>query len=103
RTLFDLFVIKVLYVGRHSVDAGIIDYLGAMLEQSMLTSSIFPPDEQGRPRRLYFSDLLDPEKRPLGVANIFEAYRWYADGALFLSGIFPSSLRARAKGASAMR
>jgi hypothetical protein len=103
RTLFDLFVIKVLYVGRHSVDAGIIDYLGALLEQCLFTSALFPPGEDGRPRRLYFSDLLDPEKRPLGVPNVFEAYRWYADGALFLSGIFPSSLRARSKSASALR
>jgi hypothetical protein len=103
RTLFDLFVIKVLYVGRHSVDAGIIDYLGALLEQCLLTNAVFPPGEDGRPRRLYFSDLLDPEKRPLGVPNVFEAYRWYADGALFLSGVFPSSIRARSKSPSALR
>ena len=103
RALFDLFVIKVLYVGRHSVDAGIIDYLGALLEQCLLTSALFPPDGEGRPRRLYYSDLLDPEKRPRDIANIFEAYRWYADGALFLSGVFPSSVRPRSKGASALR
>jgi len=103
RTLFDLFVIKVLYVGRHSVDAGVIDYLGALLEQCLLTSELFPADEDGRPRRLYFSDLLDPDRRPLGVANVFDAYRKYADGALFISGIFPSSLQPRSKGASHLR
>jgi len=103
RTLFDLFVIKVLYVGRHSVDAGVIDYLGALLEQCLLTSELFPADDDGRPRRLYFSDLLDPDKQPLNVANVFEAYRKYADGALFISGIFPSSLRWRPKGASHLR
>ncbi len=103
RTFFDLFVIKVLYVGRHSVDAGVIEYLGALLEQCLLTSALFPSDEDGRPRRMYYSDLLDPEKRPQDIANIFEAYRQYADGALFLSGIFPSSLQPRAKGASTLR
>ena len=103
RTFFDLFVIKVLYVGRHSVDAGVIDYLGALLEQCLLTSALFPSGDDGTPRRLYYSDLLDPEKRPQDVANIFEAYRQYADGALFLSGIFPSILRPPAKGASALR
>ena len=103
RTLFDLFVIKVLYVGRHSVDAGIIDYLGALLEQCLLTSELFPADDDGRPRRLYFSDLLDPEKRPLDVVNVFEAYRKYADGALFLSGIFPTSLQQKARGGSHLR
>ena len=93
RTLFDLFVIKVLYVGRHSVDAGVIEYLGAMLETCLLTRELFPPDDEGRPRRLYFSDMLEPEKRPHDIANVFEAYRRYADSALFLSGIFPTSLQ----------
>jgi hypothetical protein len=103
RTLFDLFVIKVLYVGRHSVDAGVIDYLGALLETCLLTSELFPSDADGRPRKLYFSDMLDPEKRPQDVPNVFDAYRKYADGALFLSGIFPSSLAQRSKGAGALR
>jgi hypothetical protein len=103
RTLFDLFVIKVLYVGRHSVDAGVIEYLGALLETCLLTSELFPPDTDGRPRRLYFSDMLDSEKRPRDVENIFEAYRKYADGALFLSGVFAPSLRPQAKGAMRLR
>src|SRR3990172_10913015 len=79
RTLFDLFVIKVLYVGRHSVDARVIEYLGALLETCLLTDAVFPPDGEGRPRRLYFSDMLDPQKRPQDIANVFEAYRRYAD------------------------
>lgn len=103
RTLFDLFVIKVLYVGRHSVDARVIEYLGALLETCLLTDAVFPPDGDGRARRLYFSDMLDPEKRPQDIANVFEAYRRYADGALFLSGIFPSSVRPRPGGATRLR
>lgn len=103
RTLFDIFVIKVLYVGRHSVDAGVIDYLGALLETCLLTSELFPSDADGRPRKLYFSDMLDPEKRPQDVPNVFDAYRKYADGALFLSGIFPSSLARRSRGAGTLR
>ncbi len=103
RTLFDLFVIKVLYVGRHSVDAGVIDYLGALLETCLLTSELFPADDDGRPRRLYFSDMLDPEKRPRDVPNVFDAYRQYADGALFLSGIFPTSLQPPVRTATHLR
>lgn len=103
RTLFDLFVIKVLYVGRHSVDAGVIDYLGALLETCLLATEVFPPGADGRPRRMYFSDMLDEEKHPPGVASVFEAYRKYADGALFLSGVFPSSLRPRPSGATPLR
>jgi hypothetical protein len=93
RTLFDLFVIKVLYVGRHSRDAAVIEYIGAMLEAYIDVRKLFPPDDQGRPRRLYFSDMLDPQKQPRDEPDIYEGYRRYADSALFLAGVFPSSLQ----------
>ena len=97
RTLFDLFVIKVLYVGRHSRDAAVIDYIGAMLEAYIDVRRLFPPDEHGRPRRLYFSDMLDPQKHPRDEPDVYEAYRRYADSALFLSGIFHPTLRTRVR------
>jgi hypothetical protein len=99
RALFDLFVIKVLYVGRHSCHAGVIDYLGALLDSQLDARRLFPPDERGRPRRLYFSDMLSGESLPPGCDNVFEAYRQYADGALFLAGVFPESLRPRRRAA----
>lgn len=95
RALFDLFVIKVLYVGRNSSDAGIVDYLGALLDTYVRASQLFPPDEDGTPRKLYFSDLLNKDKQPAGTENVFETYRAYADNALFMSGVFPASLRQR--------
>lgn len=90
RTLFDLFVIKVLYVGRHSRSAGVVDYLGDLLERYIDTSQLFPPDDDGHPRRMYFSDMLAPDVLPQGCANLFEAYRKYADSALVLTGVFPA-------------
>ncbi len=97
RALFDLFVIKVLYVGRQSRDAAIIDYIGSLLEAYIDARKLFPDDEHGSPRRLYYSDMLDPEKHPRDEPDVYEAYRRYADSALFLSGVFPSSLTPRSR------
>jgi hypothetical protein len=103
RALFDLFVIKVLYVGRQSRDAAIIEYIAAMLEAYIDVRRLFPADEVGRPRRLYYSDMLDPQKLPLDEPDVYEAYRRYADSALFLSGVFPASLRSRARAKTHLR
>lgn len=92
RALFDLFVIKVLYVGRHSCHADVIDYLSSMLETYLFARELFPPGADGRPRPLYFSDLLDEEKRAQFSGDRFEAYRRYADSALFLTGVFRASV-----------
>jgi hypothetical protein len=99
RTLFDLFVIKVLYVQRQSRHADVIDYLGALLATFVDVRELFPPDEQGKPRQVYFSDMLDPERQPMGCDNVFDAYRKYADSALFLSGMFPGRVRRSRPGA----
>jgi hypothetical protein len=93
RALFDLFVIKVLYVGRRSHDAAVVDYLGALLDAYLDVRRLFPDDADGRARRLYFSDMLDPERRPADEPNVYDAYRRYADSALFLSGIFSPATR----------
>lgn len=103
RTLFDLFVIKVLYVGRHSRDAGVIDYISSMLEAYLDVRKLFPPDDEGRPQRLYFSDMLDREKQPQDEPDIYEGYRRYADSALFLAGVFPSQLRPRTRDTGMLR
>jgi hypothetical protein len=67
RALFDLFVIKVLYVGRRSQDASVVDYIAAMLDAYLDVRRLFPDDAHGR--------------------------RGYADSALFLSGIFSAASR----------
>lgn len=98
RALFDLFVIKVLYVGRGSRHADIIDYLGALLDAYLYARRLFPDDASGRPRTLYFSDVLDERRRIEFFDDRFEAYRAYADSALFLSGVFAPAARRRRQG-----
>jgi len=98
RALFDLFVIKVLYVGRRSSHAGVIEYLGAMLDRYLAARELFPVGPDGKMHRLYFSEILDDEKRAQYFRDRYEAYRAYADSALFLSGIFPSTLQRRRPG-----
>ena len=103
RTLFDLFVIKVLYVGRHSRDAAVIEYIGALLEAYIDARRLFPADDDGHPRRLYFSDMLDPARHPRDEPDVYESYRRYADSALFLAGVFRPSLRVRTASRSHLR
>lgn len=103
RALFDLFVIKVLYVGRNSRDAAVIDYIGAMLEAYLDVRRLFPEDDAGRPRKLYFSDMLQPEAHPRDEPNVYEAYRRYADSALFVSGVFAPSTRRPLRSRGVMR
>jgi hypothetical protein len=88
RALFDLFVIKVLYVGRRSCHADVIDYLASMLDTFLYARQLFPPDADGKIRQTYLSDLLAEERRPDAAESRYEAYRSYADRALFVSGIF---------------
>lgn len=100
RTLFDLFVIKVLYVERRSRDASVVDYLGGMLSRYLYTQELFPlADVEGKRQPLYFSDVLQEMSRgPARFQNLFEAFRRYADNALFISGVFPRSFRRRHRG-----
>ncbi len=95
RALFDLFIIKVLYVGRRSRHADVVDYLGRMMTTFLSAKALYPADAQGRPRKMYFSDMLGEREAEERFRDRFEAYRGYGDAALFLSGVFPQSLRPR--------
>ena len=88
RALFELFVIKVLYVGRKSCHADVIDYLASMLETFLHARALFPSDGAGVPAAVYASDVLDAERRAELADTAFEAYRSYGDRALFLTGVF---------------
>ncbi|MDZ4278703.1 MAG: hypothetical protein U1B78_06140 [Dehalococcoidia bacterium] len=98
RTLFDLFVIKVLYVERSSTDAAVVDYLGQLLERYLDTRELFPISRGGRLSLYYLSDLLEETQRLSRFQNLFEAYRKYGDNSLFVTGIFPRALRRRRAG-----
>ena len=94
-SLFDLFVIKTLYVERGGRDAAVVDYLGEMLTRYLFTQELFPIMRGGRRSMMYLSDLLEETRRPGNVhfQNRFEAYRKFADNSLFIVGVFPESLR----------
>ncbi len=95
RSLFDLFVVKVLYVGRRSTDADVLDYLGQMLTRYLYKREVFPVLHGGQPSLLYLSDLLEESRRQTRFQNMFEAYRRFADNALFVTGVFPRGLSRR--------
>ncbi len=98
RTLFDLFVIKVLYVERRSTDAGVVEYLGRLLDRYLYTGELFPIARGGPSSLYYLSDLLQEMHQLTHFQNLFEAYRKYGDNSLFLTGIFPLALRRRRRG-----
>ena len=95
RALFDLFILKVLYVGRRSRHADVVDYLGRLLTSYLYTGELYPPDAQGKSSKMYFSNMLDERDVEERFENRFEAYRSYGDNALFVSGVFPASLKPR--------
>lgn len=97
-SLFDLFLIKVLYVGRGSRDAAVLDYLSGMLTRYLYTHELFPIVRGGRRFSIYLSDLLEETQRRGAFQNLFEAYRKLADNSLFISGVFPASLRGSRRG-----
>ncbi len=97
RALFDLFLIKVLYVGRRSSDARVLDYLGELLERYLDAREMYAPTSSpdAKPQTLYFSGVLgEPQHSGEPVADRFDAYRRYADTALFVSGVFPAQVAA---------
>lgn len=94
RTLFDLFLLKALYVDRKSTSPATLDYLGDLMARHVRVRDIFPiPDLAS-----YFGQMLEnlmAEAEQGGkrdAQNLFEANRNIADSTLFLLGIFPSSL-----------
>ncbi len=95
RALFDLFVIKVLYVERRSTDAAVVEYLGQLLDRYLYTQELFPVASDGKPSWPYLSDLMRETQQRTRVQNWFEAYRRYADNSLFVAGVFPRALRRR--------
>src|SRR3990172_2349464 len=102
RTLFDLFVIKALYLERHSTDASVVDYLGRLLDRYLYTPELFPAASDGKPGWFYLSDLIQETKQRARFQNLFEAYRKYADNSLFVAGVFPRALRRRRRSRAAV-
>ena len=88
RSLFDLFLIKVLYVGRGARDASVLDYLSEMLNRFLLTRELMRFN-QARYDLLY--SILEEMQERRRFQNLFETSRSMADNALFATGVFPQS------------
>jgi hypothetical protein len=95
RTLFDLFLIKTLYVNRRSRDADVLDYLGEFLTRYLFTRELFPIQRGTRSFVPYLSDILEEHTRTTHFQNAFEAHRKFAENALFITGVFPHALTRR--------
>jgi len=96
KSLFDLLLVKCLYVNRRSTDANVLDYLSDMLTRFLWSRELFPGlGKEGRSYVDLLTTLLEETKDRLAFQNLFEAYRKLGDNALFISGIFPKSLAGR--------
>ena len=97
RSLFDLFLLKALYVDRRSTSIAALDYLGDLMARHVRMRDIFPISDIAT----YFGSLLESlaEEAEQGAnkqaQNLFEANRNIADSTLFLLGIFPATLVGR--------
>jgi len=91
RSLFDLFLLKVMYVGRDARDPDVLDYLSDMMNRFLLSRELMRFNAQYD----FLFSLLDEVKEKSRFQNLFEATRHMADNALFVTGIFPAAGRRR--------
>jgi hypothetical protein len=89
KSLFDLFLIKVMYVGRGARDFAVLDYLSDMLNRFLLTRESLGSNQAVRFDLLL--SILDEMNERRRFQNLFEASRQMADNALFLTGVFPET------------
>jgi hypothetical protein len=87
KSLFDLFLIKVLYVGRGGRDLSVLDYLSDMLLRFLWTRELVRFNN----RYDFLYALLQEMNERQRFHNLFEACRHLADNALFVTGLFPTS------------
>lgn len=95
RSLFDLFLLKTLYVERHSTDPQVLDYLASLMHGFLYTRDLFPLIQDNKRSGYLLSDLLEEMQSAARFPNLFEAYRKMGDYSLFISGVFPASLKRR--------
>jgi hypothetical protein len=93
RSLFDIFLIKVLYVERHSRHAGAIDYLGDLLSRHLFTRELSSWLASPALYSGWLAQLVAEASDFRHFQNLYEAYRKHADDYLFLTGIFPRAFR----------
>src|SRR5688572_13235629 len=91
RSIFDLFLIKVMYMGRNQRDLPVLDYLSEMLNRFLLSRELLRFSAQYD----FLYSLLEEIKERGKFQNLFEASRQMADNALFVTGIFPPGQHGR--------
>jgi hypothetical protein len=91
RSLFDLFLLKVMYAGRDARDPDVLDYLSGMMHRFLFSRELMRMNAQYD----FLFSLLDEVKEKSRFQNLFEASRQMADNALFVTGIFPTAGRRR--------
>jgi hypothetical protein len=88
KSLFDLFLIKVMYVGRGAREPAVLDYLSDMLTRFLLTRELMGLNQARFDLLLTILDEMNERRR---FQNLFEASRSMGDSALFLTGVFPET------------
>ena len=95
-SLFDLFLLKALYVERRSTSIEAISYLGDLMARHLRVRDIFPiPDLATHFAQILERMLSEAEGVPRDPQNLFEANRGIGDSTMFLLGIFPATLTRR--------
>lgn len=94
RSMFDLFLIKVMYIGRGQHDAPVLDYLAEMLNRFLLSRELVRFSAQYD----FLYTLLQEINERGRFQNLFEASRQMADNALFVTGVFPPQHGRRRRG-----
>jgi hypothetical protein len=87
RSLFDLFLMKVLYAGRGARDHRVLDYLSEMLNRFLFSRELVRFNAR---YDLLFA-LLEEMQERRKFQNLFEASRHLGDNALFVTGVFPAT------------
>lgn len=91
RSLFDLFLIKVLYVNRRSQDGAVLDYLGDLLTRFLWSRELMAPRVQYDFLFAILAELRESHR----AQNVFEVSRKLGDNALFVTGMFPGAVGRR--------
>ncbi len=87
KSLFDLFLIKVLYVGHGGRDSAVLEYLSDMLNRFLFSRELM----RFNARYDFLFSLLEELKERSKFQNLFESARHLGDNALFVTGVFPTA------------
>jgi hypothetical protein len=95
KSLFDLFLLKGLYVARRSTSIATLDYLSDLLAGFLRAQELSPLPNLGEVYARLLPRLMEETRQRGRAQNLFEAYRRLGDNSLFLTGLFPHALARR--------